>query len=66
MLKDAPALATTNELERRLERLLATLGIGYGQDEEAAVLALINRLHELGEQPTRICREAVRHLPKWR
>lgn len=55
-----------DRLERRLARLLGTLGLGYGQDEAAAVAALMHKLTELGESPTQIAREAVRGLPTWR
>ncbi len=63
-------LATTvqerNELERRLGDLLSTLGICYGQDERAAVLALIGAVVDAGGHPTAIARAAAQQAPKWR
>lgn len=66
MKSDGEQQELITQLETRLGRLLATLGIGYGQDEEQAVAALMNRLTELGEHPTQLARDAVRHAPKWR
>jgi len=59
-------VAPVEVLEERLRNLLGTLGICYGQDEQAAVLALMYRLGDLGENPTRIARDAVQKAPKWR